>query len=227
MSVGPNINVWTLGKGARGQWKLQLSTADFEEAVTLFAELDGQGKQVALYELGLFEHEGQQVAGQIGFWWSANLNEYMEREPEDRGFGWSDDSDTYVHYRFREHSTAQAASTAVAVSTIPAPAEEASERYAEQPCDHCGKILPMNKLSRYTHEVQSGRTSGTTRTSRSNTSRASSGSFSNSTRNGSSSTSGRIYYRNETLLLCEDCYPVQVQRGRTFLQFILASLSRL
>lgn len=102
MSIAPNINVWTLGRGARGQWKLQLSTANLKEAETCFAELEQQGKQVALYELGVFEHEGSRVAGQVGFWWSANLNEYMETEPQGRGVGWAHDFDTYVSYAFPE-----------------------------------------------------------------------------------------------------------------------------
>ena len=230
MSVGPNINVWTLGKGAKGAWKLQLSTADFDEALALFAELDGQGKQVALYELGLFEHEGQQVAGQVGFWWSDNLNTYMEMEPQDRGVGWSEDFATHVNYRIPDlglwTAATQAASTGVAVPTMTAVAEPL-ERYVEKPCGQCGRILPMNELSHYTREVQSGRTSGMTRTSRSNTSRASAGSFSNSTRNGSSSSSGRTYYRTETLLLCNSCYPAQKQQGRTFLRFLWECLTRL
>ncbi len=98
MSTSPTINVWTLGRGPRGQWTLQHTTPDLDEAAALFEQLDGQGQQVALYEIGLFEHEGRRVAGQVGFWWSANLNGYMEMEPEGRGAGWSDEFDTYVHY---------------------------------------------------------------------------------------------------------------------------------
>ena len=101
---GPSINVWTLGRGPRGQWTLQHTTADIDDATALFAELEKQGLQVALYELGLFAHEGRQVAGQVGFWWSANLNGYMQMEPEGRGAGWSDDFDAYVEYLLPEPS---------------------------------------------------------------------------------------------------------------------------
>ena len=102
VSFSPNLNVWTLGKGARGQWKLHHTTDSMQDAASWFAKLEKQGKQVVLYELGLFQHEGHQIAGQVAFWWSANLNEAMEREPEDRGVGWADGYDTWVEYTYPE-----------------------------------------------------------------------------------------------------------------------------
>lgn len=217
MTFGPNINVWTLGKGARGQWKLQLSTADLGEAAACFKALEQAGKQVALYELGLFEHEGHRIAGQVAFWWSANLNAFMEREPEDRGVGWADGYDTYVTYTVPE---------AAPTASLPAAVEEPRERYVERGCDHCGKIVPMNALSRFTHEVRTGRTSGTSRVSRSTSSRSSSNSYSSGARYGSSSTSGRTHYRTETLLLCNDCYARQKHASRNIFQIVWDLLNK-
>lgn len=207
MSFSPNINVWTLGKGARGAWRLHHTTDSLQDAASWFAKLDEQGKQVALYELGLFEHEGQQIAGQVAFWWSTNLNEYMEREPENRGVGWSDGYDTWVEYTFPEQAVA--ALPAIREEHVPAVVAEPTERYVEAACDRCGLILPRNRLQQYIHEVKSGRTSGTYRNSRSTSQRSSRNNFSSGSSFGSSSTSGRTFYKTETLLLCEECYARQ------------------
>lgn len=111
MSFSPNINVWTLGKGANGQWKLHHTTESLEDAVSWLLKLEAQGKQVALYELGMFLHDGMQVAGQVGFWWTANLYGYMEGEPQGRGCGWSDGYDTYVDYTFPEEPSSSMSDT--------------------------------------------------------------------------------------------------------------------
>lgn len=199
MSFSPNINVWTLGKGTRGAWKLQHTTESMEDAAAVFLKLQGEGKQVALYELGLFEHEGKQVAGQVAFWWSPNLNEAMEREPEDRGIGWSDGFDTWVEYTFPQ--VAETALPAIWKESVPAAVLQPTERYVEASCDQCGLIVPMNQLQRFTHEVRSGRSSGASHTSGSTSRQSQGGSLSNSSKSRSFSQSNRIYYKTETLIL--------------------------
>lgn len=105
MSFSPNINVWTLGKGPRGQWKLHHTTDSLEDAIEWFVRLDDQGKQVALYELGAFLHQGKRTAGQVAFWWNEAFNGHMESEPEGRGVGWSDDFDIWVEYEHPEDAS--------------------------------------------------------------------------------------------------------------------------
>lgn len=195
MTVGSKINVWTLGKGGRGVWKLRHTTDSMEDAAAWFTKLEGQGKQVALYELGLFQHEGQQVAGQVAFWWSINLNAYMEGEPEDRGVGWADGFDTWVAYAIPE--PAVAALPAIRKERLPSVAAEPTALFVEASCDRCGMILPMNQFHRHVHEVKTGRTSGTHRRSHSTSQRYSKNSFSLGTTFGSSSTSGRTFYKTE------------------------------
>lgn len=198
----PNINVWTLGAGVKGKWKLILTTDDLEQAVAVFQDLEQQGRQVAVYELGSFVHEGKKVVGQVGFWWSENLNEYMGGTPSVRGRGLSEDHGTLVNYIFPGEEQ-RSASSNLPTSSQPA-------RYAEATCDRCGKILPMNELKRLSHNVTTGGFSGTNRVSRSTTTRISSRGVSSSYTNGSSSSSGRRYYKRETVMLCAECYRSQV-----------------
>lgn len=223
MSFSPNINVWTLGKGPRGAWKLQHTTESLEEAVTWFEQLEAKGKQVALYELGAFLHEGKQTAGQVAFWWSVDLNAYMERAPEGRGIGWADGFDTWITYAFPEPSVALPTPRE---ASLPETIAEPEERYVEAACEHCGRILPMNRLKRLTHEVRAGRSSGSFRSSRSTTSRTSSKSLSNSSTFGTSSSSGRSYYKTETLVLCEACHEKQVYADRTITQILFERFMR-
>ena len=217
MSAGPSLNVWTLGQGASGRWKLHLTTSSLGEAEACFNNLEQAGKQVAIYELGLFEHEGEQVAGQVGFKWSANFNDYMETEPQGRGIGWTEDFDTWVTYNVPTGSQPVPSTSELVPAVRPAKVEEPVERYVERACQHCGLILPMNQLRRLTHDVQTGRSSGTTRSSRSTTTRFSSRSFSNSNSFGSSSSSGRRHYKTETLILCKACYTRQRKVDRNLL----------
>ncbi|MCJ2109017.1 hypothetical protein MKK70_27345 [Methylobacterium sp. E-041] len=207
MTLSANINVWTLGKGARGAWKLHHTTDSMEDAAGWFTKLEGEGKQVSLYELGLFEHEGQQVAGQVAFWWSTTLNTYMEREPEDRGVGWADGFDTWVAYAIP--GSGVAALPTIREEPVPVVTAKPAARYVEASCDRCGMILPMNQLHRHTREVKTGRTSGTRRSSHSTSERYLKSSFSGGTTFSSSSSSGRTFYKTETLLLCEACYAQQ------------------
>ena len=86
-------------------------------------------------------------------------------------------------------------------------------RYAEAECEHCGVILPKNRLRRCEIEREVGRSSGSTRRATSNRS-GSSNSFSGKgatyrssygTTNSLSSSSGRRYYKNSVVLLCDGC----------------------
>lgn len=219
MSEAQSLNVWTLSKGAKPRWKLQLTTTDIEEALASFIAFSDAGRQVAVYELGEFEHEGEQVVGQVGFMWSENLNDYMGSEPSGRGQGWTEDYNTFVAY-------AALSAQSRSLTTTSSTRQLSQPRYVEAACERCGVILPMNELQHYTHDVQTGRVSGTTRTSHSTTSRMSSRSFSSSTRNATSHTSGRRYYRSETLLLCPGCYEQHRLADRNIFQILWDGLTK-
>lgn len=237
MSFVPSFNVWTRSKGHQPKWVLHHTTETLSEALAWFTQLDAEGEQVAIYELGSFIHEGEEVEGQVGFWWSASLNDYMTRAPMRRGLGWTEDFDTWVEYRSPPLSSPAdielwgelAVSADQELAQSPEYQEvalEPEERYVEVPCEHCGLILPMNQLHRLTHDVRTGGSSGfrstSGRSSRQGTSRSQRGAtFSSSSGSrSSSSASNRTYYKTETLVLCADCYAKQDRADHPILTFL-------
>jgi hypothetical protein len=106
--------------------------------------------------------------------------------------------------------------------------QHAGARYAEAGCDHCGVILPKNRLQRREVEQEVGRSSGATRRSTSSRN-GSSNSFSGQrstyrssrgSTNSLSFSSGKTYYKNSVAFLCEDCVVAERKSRGSFVGWL-------
>lgn len=79
--------------------------------------------------------------------------------------------------------------------------------YATVPCAHCGLIMPRYEAIEWTEKAEVGETSGSARSSLSSRHGFSGhGRFWLSSGRSRAVSSGRKYYRTQTILLCGNCY---------------------
>jgi hypothetical protein len=97
------------------------------------------------------------------------------------------------------------------------PPSHEPRHYLHVHCSDCGLIIPKNEAHPLLCEVVAGRSSGTTRQNDSFGTRFSSRGVSFSDRHSSGSLSGRTYYREKQLLLCDACYEKRVEAQQAWL----------
>ncbi len=213
LDFDPSFRLWTKNKDDDSSWSLVIETSDLDEAVALGKRL-GRGETIAVvYEQALLNRSGKRLIDQVAFWWSRNYYKTMGSHPVGRGCGYSDTYSEFVEYEFpTEGEPEQASAGELVVSpTHEVVQYEDSPLYARAQCDHCSKIFPGNLAQKYTYEAQSGRVSGTFRSSRSNSTRYSGRSYSSGSSHSESFSSGRTYYRKVTKVLCQECYGKQAE----------------
>lgn len=226
LDFDPDFNVWTRSKADENGWSLLLNTSDLKEALAL-AKRIGRGDTIAMiYEQGVFTHDGRRVVDQVGFWWSRNAYKAMGSHPRGRGYGYSDTHGEFVEYEYPmggEAETTAHRQLAISAGGEVAEAEEATQ-YAEVECERCHKLFPGNLAQNYAHEVETGRVSGTTRSTRSSSSRYSARSYSTTSYHSESASSGRTYYRTVTEVLCQECYNAQAEADIKAKLFMLCAI---
>ncbi len=197
------LNVWTRPKkDDSADWALQLTTEDPDEAQQAAEQAANARTISTVFERGRFMVEGKRKTDQIMFWWSESYYDTMEEEPQGRGHGWSEEYETFVDYEY-PNGTALVISD-IRSSEVDVPRQK--QRYAMVNCEICGIELPQNEAQVYTHNVEVGHSSGSYRFSSSSTHRLSRRSSSNSYTSGTSRTSGRKYYKRESVFLCANCF---------------------
>ncbi len=206
--------VWTRNLNDEESWKLELSTDDLAEAQALALEFGTDDVISTIYERGRFKVGRRYRTEYILFWWSDSYAEQMGGVPEGRGEGWPEHHKGYVMYEPADDQPAGSSAIATGRSSVVLAAAPQTRRYQMIHCERCGLELPKNEAYPYTQDVKIGSSSGSSRSGYSSTSRTSSRSFSNSSTSRQSYSSGRNYYRRQTMLLCGECYTAQVQADK-------------